>query len=152
MALGFQRNAFQNNAFQSQGVVPPPSPGGGGYGASGGGKRNLPKLDDLDTFQKVARRKPGQSIVEALREPDPVKSTVVAKAQPVAVPKPAPAKTQDSLAAVDPLLQKSIDALGKAAEAFTARPAAARPAMKPKPILDTEDDDAEILSIIIGLM
>ena len=49
--------------------VPPVSTGGGDF-AMGGGKRNLPCLEELDVFKKLECRRPGQTIVEALRELD----------------------------------------------------------------------------------
>jgi len=57
-------------------VVPPipPSGGGGGNfaqgGGRGGGKRHLPKLEELDVFKCLERRRPGQTIIECLRELD----------------------------------------------------------------------------------
>lgn len=54
-------------------VPPPPTPttgGGGGGFAQGGGKRNMPRLDELDVFCKLEKRRAGQSIIECLRELD----------------------------------------------------------------------------------
>lgn len=51
--------------------IQPPS-GGGGNTASGGsgGGGKLPRLEKLQVFRKIEKRKPGVSILEALRGPD----------------------------------------------------------------------------------
>jgi hypothetical protein len=54
----------------------PPTGGGGGNFAQGGGKRHLPCLDELDVFCCLENRKPGQSIIDCLREMDAPVETV----------------------------------------------------------------------------
>lgn len=120
--------------------TPSPAQSGGGGGASGGGKRHLPNLDELDTFRRIEKRRPGQSILDALRTPE--SPTPVAEAKPLAV------KTEDSLAVVERRLGTKIDSIAAKMEARVAAPVASQPPAIP----DTEDDDAEILSIISLLM
>ena len=68
--MAFQVGAFQFPGFQ-QPTTPPvvPTVGGSGF-AQGGGKRHLPKLEELEVFCRLERRRKGQTIVECLREMD----------------------------------------------------------------------------------
>lgn len=66
--MSFQFPGFQFPGFQHPDATPVTT-GGGGF-AQGGGKRHLPKLEELEVFCRLERRKRGQSIIECLREMD----------------------------------------------------------------------------------
>lgn len=121
----------------------PPVVAYGGGGAQGGGKRSLPDLDKLSVFEKLTRRKKGQTIQQALKELDDpqVESTTVeevAQAAEAVVTKPAESPEYIKLSEQVASMRLEIDTL--------------REAMKPAPLPDTTEDDAEILSIIVGII
>lgn len=65
--MSFQFPGFQFPGFQHP-TTPPDTPAGGGGFAQGGGKRHLPKLEELEVFCRLEKRRRGQSIIECLRE------------------------------------------------------------------------------------
>lgn len=120
---------------------------GGGHTASGGGKRHLPNLDELDTFKRLTRRKRGQTIVEALREVDEpaVEPTTVEKV----------AAAAEKAVAVAPAAASPPDLntkLAELVERLESTVATLKEASKPPVEPDTSADDAEVLSIILALL
>jgi hypothetical protein len=154
----FQKTAFQNNAFQIDvAVVVSGSQAYGGGGSGGGpwkygrdyGGGKVPNLDELEVFRKLEKRKPGQSIREALLEEQPEPEEIAAKPVRSIVEYPEQKPDAEPLPPTNPefkLVQERLDEMREYMKVLQAR-AEAKP-----PLLNTDEDDAEVLFILSGLL